>query len=167
MFNIFKKIRKYHSEGPKVVVDSLSSRMSTTIQSDGDVEINGVKYSIAGGSKLEVIDGEVYINGVFQNKIDTTHVENKPYTIEVAVIGNVDNIECSGSVMVAGDCAGSIDCESNATVNGDVNGDVHASGSVAINGSVAGDIHADGSITIEGSVDGNINADGSVRIGGK
>lgn len=167
MINIFKKIRRYNFDEPAVVVDSLSSRMSTTIQSDGDVEINGVKYSIAGGSKLEVIDGEVYINGVFQNKIDTTHVENKPHTIEVAIIGNVDNIECSGSVMVAGDCAGSIDCESSVTVNGDANGDVHASGSVAINGSVAGDIHADGSITIEGSVDGNINADGSIRIGGK
>lgn len=167
MFNIFKKIRKHHSEGPQVVVDSLSSRMSTTIQSDVDVEINGVKYSVAEGSKLEVIDGEVYINGVFQNKIDTTHVENKPYMIEVAIIGNVNNVECSGSVMVAGDCAGSIDCESSVTVNGDANGDVRASGSVAINGSVAGDIHADGSVTIEGSVDGNINADGSIRIGGK
>lgn len=145
MINIFKKIRKYHSERPKVVVDSLPSRMSTTIQSDVDVEINGV----------------------FQNKTDTTHVENKPYMIEVAIIGNVDNIACSGSVMVAGDCTGSIDCESGVTINGDANGDIRASGSVAINGSVAGDIHADGSVTIEGSVDGNINADGSIRIGGK
>lgn len=166
MLNIFKNVKRLNYNEPDNVMNSGYSRMSTIIQSDGDLEINGVKYNVKRGSKVDIINDKVYINGVLQSKTDVINIGNKPHMIEVIINGNVNNIECNGSVNVAGDCAGNIDCEGGVTVGGDVNGDIDASGSVTVNGSVDGDVDASGSVTIKGSVGGNVDASGSVRIGG-
>ena len=137
-------------------------RMSTVIQSNGDVNINGVKYNVNKGSKVEVNNDEVYIDGVLQNKI-----QGNSRHIEVRIYGNADNIICNGNVVVEGDCAGDVDGGGSISVGGDINGDVDCSGSVTVSGNVNGDVDASGSVTIKGSVGGDVDACGSVKLGRK
>lgn len=64
--------------------------------------------------------------------------------IKVTIEGDVNKIDCGGSVEVHGN-AGSIDCGGCCEVSGDVKGDMDVGGSV-ICGNVSGDIAAGGSV---------------------
>lgn len=64
--------------------------------------------------------------------------------IKVTIEGNVNKIDCGGSVEVHGN-SGSIDCGGSCKVSGDVKGDIDAGGSVTC-GNVSGDIDAGGSV---------------------
>lgn len=64
--------------------------------------------------------------------------------IKVTIEGDVNKIDCGGSVEVHGN-SGSIDCGGSCEVSGDVKGDIDAGGSETC-GNVSGDIDAGGSV---------------------
>ena len=100
------------------------------------VIINGKTYDCS-GSNIAIKNGKVVIDGV-------TLQSNIGYDIKVVVYGDVNKLDCAGSVEVHGNC-GSIDCSGSCKVDGNVNGNIDASGSVTC-GNVAGDIDCSGSI---------------------
>lgn len=100
------------------------------------VVINGKTINCS-GSNIIIQNGEVIVDGkAIQSNIG--------YDIKVVVYGNVNRLDCAGSVEVHGNC-GSIDCSGSCKVDGDVNGNIDASGSVTC-GNVSGDIDCSGSI---------------------
>lgn len=98
--------------------------------------INGktITYS---GRNISVMNDSVIVDGT----VIKSGLENN---IKVVVNGNVNKLECAGSVEVHGN-SGDIDCSGSCKVDGDVNGDIDASGSV-ICGNVSGDIDCSGSV---------------------
>ena len=64
--------------------------------------------------------------------------------IKVTIEGDVNKIDCGGSVEVHGN-SGSIHCGGSCEVSGDVKGDIYAGGSVTC-GNVSGDIDAGGRV---------------------
>ena len=101
-----------------------------------NIIINGQTISCS-GSNITIFDGKVIVDSeVIQSDIGNN--------AEVIINGDVNKIDCSGSVEVHGNC-GSIDCSGSCKVDGDVNGNIDASGSVTC-GNVLGDIDASGSV---------------------
>lgn len=84
------------------------------------ITINGKTITCSGNSV--VINGDNII-------VDGKIIQNCTGDIRVVIDGNVDKIECAGSVEVHGD-AGNIDCGGSCEIAGAVNGDVDAGGSV-------------------------------------
>lgn len=105
-------------------------------RSFNNVIINGQTISCS-GSNITIANNKVIVDG----KIIQSDIGNNA---EVIINGDVNKIDCSGSVEVHGNC-GSIDCSGSCKVDGDVNGNIDASGSVTC-GNVAGDIDASGSV---------------------
>lgn len=100
------------------------------------VVINGKSIDCV-GSNITVQNGKVIVDGkVIQSNIG--------YDIKVVVYGDVNKLDCAGSVEVHGNC-GSIDCSGSCKVDGNVDGNIDASGSVTC-GNVAGDIDCSGSV---------------------
>lgn len=85
------------------------------------VTINGQTFTCS-GSNITISNGNVIVDG---NMIQTNIGNNA----KVIVNGNVNEIDCSGTVEVHGN-SGSIDCSGSCTVDGDVNGNIDAGGSV-------------------------------------
>ena len=81
------------------------------------ITINGKTITCSGNSV--VINGDNII-------VDGKIIQNCTGDIRVVIDGNVDKIECAGSVEVHGD-AGNIDCGGTC---GNVTGDIDAGGSV-------------------------------------
>ena len=100
------------------------------------VTINGQTITCS-GSNIMILNGNVIVDG---NVIQTDIGNNA----KVIVNGDVNKIECSGSVEVHGN-SGSIDCGGSCTIDGDVNGSIDAGGSITC-GNVLGDIDAGGSV---------------------
>lgn len=100
------------------------------------VTING-KTIICSGSNISIANGSLIIDG---NIIQTDVGGNTKVTIN----GDVNKIDCSGSVEVHGN-SGSIDCGGSCTVDGTVNGNIDCGGSIEC-GNVSGDIDAGGSV---------------------
>lgn len=98
--------------------------------------INGKSINYT-GNNICIQDGKVIIDG----KMIQSCTEPD---IKVVVYGDVNKLDCAGSVEVHGNC-GSIDCSGSCKVDGNVNGDIDASGSVTC-GNVAGDIDCSGSV---------------------
>ena len=100
------------------------------------VVINGKTFDCS-GSNIAIQNDVVIIDGkIIQSNIG--------YDIKVVVYGDVNKLDCAGSVEVHVNC-GSIDCSGSCKVDGNVNGDIDASGSVTC-GNVAGDIDCSGSV---------------------
>ena len=100
------------------------------------VQINGRTITCS-GSNITVSNGKVIIDG--------NVVESGLYgDINIIVNGDVNKIDCAGSVEVRGN-SGSIDCGGSCNVGGNVNGDIDAGGSITC-GNVSGDIDAGGSV---------------------
>jgi hypothetical protein len=100
------------------------------------VVINGQTINCS-GSNICIQNGEVIIDG----KVIQSNFE---HDIKVTVYGDINKLDCAGSVEVHGNC-GSIDCGGSCTVDGDVNGSIDAGGSITC-GNVSGDIDAGGSV---------------------
>jgi hypothetical protein len=100
------------------------------------VTINGQTITCS-GSNVIIRNGEVIVDG----KVIQSDIGNNA---QVVINGDVNKIECSGSVEVHGN-SGSIDCGNSCKVDGDVNGNIDAGGSITC-GNVSGDIDAGGSV---------------------
>ena len=100
------------------------------------ININGNTIKCS-GSNVVIQNGAVIVDGAV---IDSNIGNNA----KIIINGNVNKLDCAGSVEVRGN-AGSIDCSGSCKVDGDVHGDVDASGSVTC-GNVAGDIDCSGSV---------------------
>lgn len=100
------------------------------------ITINGQTINYL-GSNIIVSNGNVIVDG----NIIQTNIGNNA---KVVVNGDVNKIDCHGSVEVHGN-SGSIDCGGSCTVDGDVNGNIDVGGSVKC-GNVSGDIDAGGSV---------------------
>ena len=100
------------------------------------ISINGQTITCS-GSNVVIQNGKVIVDG----KVIQSDIGNNA---EVIIHGDVNKIDCSGSVEVHGN-SGSIDCGGSCTVDGDVNGDIDAGGSITC-GNVSGDIDAGGSV---------------------
>lgn len=93
-------------------------------------ETNGKTISICNGTVI--VDGNIIKNGLVEN-------------INVTIQGDVEKIDCSGSVNVEGNVIGNIDCGGSVDINRDVKGSIKCGGSCTC-GTVSGDIVAGGSI---------------------
>lgn len=96
------------------------------------ITING-KTITCSGSNVVIRNGKVIVDG-------KTIQECSSGDINVVIEGDVNKIDCGGSVEVHGN-SGNIDCGGSCEVNGDVKGDIDAGGSVTC-GNVSGDIDA-------------------------
>lgn len=94
------------------------------------ITING-KTITCSGTKKVIVDGNII-------------QECNSGDLKVIIEGNVNKIDCDGSVEVHGN-SGNIDCGGSCEVGGDVEGDIAAGGSVTC-GNVSGDIDAGGSV---------------------
>ena len=100
------------------------------------ITING-KTITCSGANVVINNGKVIVDG-------KTIQECNGGDIKVVIEGDVNKIDCGGSVEVHGN-SGSIDCGGSCEVSGDVKGDIDAGGSVTC-GNVSGDIDAGGSV---------------------
>lgn len=100
------------------------------------ITINGKTITCL-GSNVVINNGKVIVDGKIIQ-------ECRSGDIKVAIEGDVNKIDCSGSVTIRGN-AGNIDCGGSCEVNGDVKGNIDAGGSVTC-GNVLGDIDAGGSV---------------------
>lgn len=89
------------------------------------------------GNNVVIQNGNVIVDG----KVIQSDIGNNA---KVVINGDVNKIDCSGSVEVHGN-SGPIDCGGSCTVDGDVNGSIDAGGSITC-GKVSGDIDAGGSV---------------------
>lgn len=100
------------------------------------ITING-KTITCSGTNVVINDEKVIVDGKTIQKCNSGD-------IRVVIEGDVNKIDCSGSVEVHGN-SGSIDCGGSCEVDGDVKGDIDAGGSVTC-GNVSGNIDAGGSV---------------------
>lgn len=100
------------------------------------ITING-KTITCSGINIVISNGKVIVDG-------KTIQECNSGDIKVTIEGDVNKIDCGGSVEVHGN-SGSIDCGGSCEVSGDVKGDIDAGGSETC-GNVSGDIDAGGSV---------------------
>lgn len=101
-----------------------------------EIFVNGKSIIVEGGN-VRIRNGEVIVDGKTIETGLSRHVE-------VTINGNVEKIDCAGSVTVNGDVSGNIDCGGSCTC-GSVNGSVNCGGSCHC-GHVSGDIDAGGSV---------------------
>ncbi|MEG2786434.1 MAG: hypothetical protein RR942_01345 [Romboutsia sp.] len=108
--------------------NSISSSMSST-NGMTKVTING-KTTIIKGENVSVINGKIYVNGKLY-KDEGTFKED--YIIQnVTIEGNVEKVDCGGSVIVNGDVKGNIDCGGSISIGGEHVGSIDCGGSVRI-----------------------------------
>ena len=100
------------------------------------ITING-KTITCSGTNVVINNGKVIVD-------DKIIQECNSGDIKVAIEGDVNKIDCGGSVEIHGN-SGNIDCGGSCEVSGNVNGDIDAGGSVTC-GNVSGDIDAGGSV---------------------
>ena len=100
------------------------------------ITING-KTITCSGTNVVINNGRIIVDG-------KTIQECNSGDIKVTIEGDVNKIDCGGSVEVHGN-SGNIDCGGSCEVSGDVKGDIDAGGSVTC-GNVSGDIDAGGSV---------------------
>lgn len=111
------------------------------------VTVDG-KVFIINSTNVSIINGQIYADGKLY--INDNTVFKKDTVIQnVTIEGNVETVDCGGSVVVTGN----------------VNKDIDCGGSATIKGSVTGNIDAGGSVSVQGDHKGSIDAGGSVRIG--
>lgn len=100
------------------------------------ITING-KTITCSGTNVVINNGKVIVDGNIIQECNSSD-------IKVTIEGDVNKIDCDGSVEVHGN-SGNIDCGGSCEVGGDVEGDINAGGSITC-GNVSGDIDAGGSV---------------------
>ena len=84
-------------------------------RSFSSVTVNGKTISCS-GSNIVISNGNIIVDGnVIQSEIGNN--------AKIVINGDVNKIDCSGSVEVHGN-SGEIDCGGSCTVSGDVNGNI-------------------------------------------
>jgi len=102
------------------------------------ITINGKEINYAGNnSTITINNGRVIVDG-------KTIQECKSGDIKVVIEGDVNKIDCDGSVEVHGNVK-NIDCGGQCNVTGNVDGNIYAGGSITC-GMVSGNISAGGSV---------------------
>lgn len=102
----------------------------------GTVTINGVTYT---GNNITIRNNNVIIDGKTQYKNKYNN------TVNIDIVGNVQNVNCNGTVSVNGTVIGDIDCGGSCNIDGDVGGSIDCGGSCsAMN--IKGNIDAGGSV---------------------
>lgn len=109
---------------------------------NGRMEVNGVKINVPKGANVRIENGEVYING---KKYEGEDLKGKE-VVNLIVVGEVNKVECLGSVTVNGKVGGAIDCGGSVSVSGDAEGHIDCGGSVSIKGKHNGRIVAGGRV---------------------
>ena len=125
----------------------ISNNNSSVCMSGNKVTINGKTIKLPSNNNVSVINGKVFVDG---KEVDTndTDLNNGCGTVNIVIEGNVDRIDCSGSVEVKGNVSKGIDCGGGVEINGQVDGDIDCGGSVKIVGSHKGNIDAGGSVSV-------------------
>ena len=100
------------------------------------ININGTVFTCSGGC-ITINNGELKVDGTVIHKASDNN-------LNVIIDGDVNRIECDGSVEVHGN-SGNIRCGGNCEIDGNVKGDIYSGGSVDC-GNVSGDINAGGSV---------------------
>lgn len=100
------------------------------------ITINGKTIECSGSNSVVIRNGQIIVDGETIEKC--SHNQN------VIIEGNVNSLDCDGSVEVRGN-TGSIDCGGSCNVTGNVEGNVDAGGSVNCK-NVSGNIDAGGSV---------------------
>lgn len=119
---------------------------SSISMSGNKVTINGKTIQVPNGN-VSIIDNKVFVNG---KEFDTsdTDLNNSCGTVNIFIEGDVDKVECSGSVEVKGNVSKGIDCGGSVEITGNVDGSIDCGGSVQIKGDHKGSIDAGGSVSI-------------------
>jgi hypothetical protein len=118
------------------------------------ITINGQTINCS-GSNITISNGKVIIDG-------KTIQSDMNGNVHVEIHGDVENIQCGGSVTVHGNVSGCIDCGATCNVDGYVNGNVDAGNSVNC-GDVTGDVDAGNSVHC-GNISGDVDAGGHVSM---
>lgn len=93
------------------------------------ININGKTIEVQGNS-VSVIKGKIIVDG---NEYKGDEAFKEDYYIQnVTVNGNVESVDCSGSVTVNGNVNGNIDCGGSVAIQGDHKGYIDCGGSVII-----------------------------------
>ena len=103
-----------------------------------NMNINGRQFNLGNVNNITIRNGKVIVNGS-----NISDLEEFGRTIEITINGNVNSLDCDGSVTVEGDVE-TVSCGGHCDVKGDVER-VSAGGSVNC-GNVIGDIRAGGSV---------------------
>ena len=126
------------------IIEEIKNRQPAAVT---DASVNGEEYErwLYKEDKEKKMN-RITINGKTITCSGTNVVINKCNSGDIKVIieGDVNKIDCGGSVEVHGN-SGNIDCGGSCEVDGDVKGDIDAGGSVTC-GNVSGDIDAGGSV---------------------
>lgn len=125
------------------IINGISNNIITNIK--GKTIVNGVTIDTPAGASVSVINGKVYVNG---KEYTDEKLVSSP-VVNVVINGDVENINCGGSVEVNGKVNGSIDCGGSCTIEGDVEGSIDTGGSVTIRGDHQGPIDAGGSVHVK------------------
>ncbi|MBS4893736.1 MAG: hypothetical protein KHZ90_08175 [Veillonella parvula] len=131
---------------------NITSRGNNNIQSINQsngkciININGKK-TVVKGNNVNIVNNKIFIDGKEYTEHDELQSEYK--TLNVIIEGNVDKINCQGSVEVRGNVKNTIDCGGSVSVVGDVDGSIDCGGSCNIVGTHIGDIDAGGSVNIK------------------
>jgi hypothetical protein len=119
----------------------LFKRFTIVNKNSNNITINGKNVDVPNGSSICMKGGKIYVDG---KELDIEGIASDA-TINIEVVGDVESIECDGSVRVTGN-SGSINCGGSSKVGGNVEGSVNAGGSVRIEGNHKGNITAGGSV---------------------
>jgi len=105
---------------------------SSISMSGNKVTINGKTIQVPNGN-VSIINSKVFVNG---KEIDTsdTDLNTGCGIVNISIEGNVEKIDCNGSVEVKGSVSKGIDCNGSIHIIGDVDGKIDCGGSVKIQG---------------------------------
>ncbi|HFD2033575.1 TPA: hypothetical protein ACF2DD_002152 [Clostridium perfringens] len=131
---------------------NITSRGNNNIQSINQsngkciININGKK-TVVKGNNVNIVNNKIFVDGKEYTEHDELQSEYK--ILNVIIEGNVDKINCQGSVEVRGNVKNAIDCGGSVSVVGDVDGSIDCGGSCNIVGTHIGEIDAGGSVNIK------------------
>jgi hypothetical protein len=116
--------------------------------------INGQKFEVNSGSRIDISGNSIIIDGNKKNFDDVI--------LNISIEGNLQSISSKRSIHISGGNAGNVNANGSVTCE-NVIGSIDAGGSVTCN-DVGGDVDAGGSVRCN-NVGGNIDAGGSVKHG--
>ena len=141
---LFKNINIVNNKSKNITSSSGSNNI---VIDNGIISINGKKINTEEG-KVSIRKGSIYVD---DKKVDMPNDDLlSSANLHITINGDVNKIDCTGSVTVTGNVSGGICCNGSSTIRGDVKGGVSCGGSVKISKTLEGNIHAGGSVTVHG-----------------